>query len=124
VNWFEPTDEQRAAWSEFLATRPPHVRDVASRFAPWTLYKLITTGQRCSVLGFHEIDDEESAKIAADGCGVSSAPVAVCIHAENPTLGILTARNVFGIDPATLIEWTEANEPASRMPSAFDPEGD
>lgn len=106
ILWFKPTDKQIAEWKRWLDERPSHVRAVAERFNPWTLYRLTTTGQRCSVIGFHETTDP-------------SKPVTAYIHAENPTLGRATARNVFGIDPATLVPWTNGDEPPHAFESAF-----
>ena len=94
--WDDPTDEQRKMYAEFLSERPEHVRAVAARFDPWTMYRLTTTGQRCRVIGFHETEE--------DG-------VTVYLYAENPVLGEVTGRNVFGIDPPTVVPWTEADEP-------------
>jgi hypothetical protein len=105
MKWFQPTAEQLVAWDAWLADRPEHVRAIAERFNPWTLYRLTTTGQRCSVIGFHE----------------TSGPIAVTayIRAENPVLGELSARNVFGIDPDTLVPWTDADEVHAPLPSTF-----
>jgi hypothetical protein len=119
MKWYEPTAEQSTAWAEFLAERPAHVRAVAERFDPWTLYRLTTTGQRCSVIGFHEVNVEKAKQSSPGGCGVAAVPVTVYIRAENPTLGALSAVNVFGIDPAELVPWTEADEVTGALPSAF-----
>jgi hypothetical protein len=94
--WTEPTDENRAAWAQWLDERPGHVRAVAERFDPWTMYRLTTTGQRCQVIGFHEADGD--------------IPVTVYIYAEHRILGPITGVNVFGIDPADVVPWTEADE--------------
>ncbi len=86
MNWNEPTDEMRAAWQEWLAERPRFVRSVAECFNPWTMYRLITTGQRCQVLAFAE-----------DGT--------VRIYAENEHLGPMTGTEVYGVSPADLVQW-------------------
>ena len=103
MRWYEPTDEQTAIWREWLAGRPESVRGVAERFRPWMLYRLTTTGQRCSVIAFAE-----------DGT--------IRIQAEHPALGEISAVEVFGIDPETLVPWTYADEPkhAPMTPSIFD----
>src|SRR5262245_33747881 len=97
MNWNEPTDEQLAGWVAWVAERPNHVRAIAERFDPWTMYRLTTTGQRCRLIGFHETSGE--------------IPVTVYVYVEHPLLGEVTGRNVFGIDPATVVPWTEADEP-------------
>jgi hypothetical protein len=38
--WFTFTPEQEADWLAWVAARPPHVRKVAERFRPTTLYRL------------------------------------------------------------------------------------
>lgn len=102
MQWYEPTQDNRDAWKQWLAERPDSVRSVAERFTPWTLYRLTTTGQRCSVLAFDEGGT-------------------VRIQAEHPALGRISAVDVFGIDPAELAEWTEADDPGHEpmTPSIF-----
>ena len=122
MKWYEPDAAKHAAWKAWLAERPPHVRAVAERFNPWTLYKLTTTGQRCSIIGFHEVDVEKAKQPSPSGCGVAAVPVTAYIHAEHPVLGAISARNVFGIDPDELVEWTQADETDAGehvMPSDF-----
>jgi len=97
MRWTNPTDAQRAEFAAWIAERPDHVRAVAERFDPWTMYRLTTTGQRCRVIGFHESE--------------GPTPVTLYIYAEHPTLGEITGRNVFGIEPETVVPWTEADEP-------------
>lgn len=53
--WYEPNAEQRRTWAEWLATRPEHVRIVAERFAPWTMWRHRPTGVRARVISFTEI---------------------------------------------------------------------
>lgn len=105
MKWNEPTDAQRAEFAAWIAERPDHVRAVAEKFDPWTMYRLTTTGQRCQVIGFHE--------------STGPVPVTVYIYAENATLGPITGVNVFGIDPATVVPWTEADEPPAPMGGSY-----
>lgn len=121
MKWANPTPETCEAWRAWLAERPEHVRAVAERFDPWTLYRLTTTGQRCSIIGFHEVDVEAAKQKGPDGCGVAAVPVTAYIHVEHPQLGEISSHNVFGIDPDELVPWTEADEPAADMltPSTF-----
>ena len=113
MRWMEPAVEQIAAWQQWVAERPEHVRVIATRFDPWTLYRLTTTGQRCSLTGFHEGVKN------CDETDVDPLRVTACIHAEHPVLGVMSARNVFGIDPDKLVPWTEADEPAQSLTSTF-----
>ena len=91
--WTDPTDEQRAAWEEWKADpeRPADMREVASRFDPWTMYRLTTTGQRCGVTSFFESSETQ--------------PVTLGIYAEHATLGPITGVGVFGIKPEDLVPW-------------------
>lgn len=100
MNWDEPNDEQRAMFATWVAERPPHVRAIAERFDPWTMYRLVSTGQRCRVIGYHADEDDDPRQ-----------RVTVRVYVENPGLGPLTGRNVFGIDHDDIVPWTDADEP-------------
>lgn len=54
---FEPAQEQIDGYAEWVAERPSHVRTVAEKFTPWTLYKMKSTGHRCTVSQFDEMED-------------------------------------------------------------------
>jgi hypothetical protein len=82
----QPTPEQEAAWKEWVASRPDHVRVVAEHFEPWHLYRLSTTGHRVLVIGFDEMDEGVRVRIAVLG----------------RYNAVVFDRQVFGIDPATL----------------------
>lgn len=56
---FEPTPEQVAGYQEWLAERPDHIRVVAERFDPFSLYRMKSTGQRVAVLSFSRGDDDK-----------------------------------------------------------------
>jgi hypothetical protein len=107
-----PTDEQRAQFKEWVATRPPKVRAVAEQFDPWTVYRLRTTGQDVQVIGFdvgaRSCGDEycgpECSRIRGhEGDHDADGDVTVCIYAENPILGAISGVQVFGIDPRDLV---------------------
>jgi hypothetical protein len=85
----EPTDEQRRLWQEWLNDRPPHVKAVAEKFDPWTLYKMTSTGQRVFVVAFDEQDDDK---------------VTVTVGVSGQFNFVTHERNVFGIDPNDLTE--------------------
>lgn len=41
---FEPTQEQRDGWAQWLGERPTHVKAIAEKMPPWELQHLKTTG--------------------------------------------------------------------------------
>ncbi len=93
MRWTDPTDEQIAAWDEWIAERPPEISEVAHhyRLDPWTMYRLKTTGQRCQLLAFSEAECVDD--------------VTVRIYAEHAGLGPITGVEVFGINPRDLEPW-------------------
>lgn len=87
ARFYEPTPEQEAGYREWVQSRPPHVRVVAERFDPWSLYRLKTTGDRVTALSFGEGEDD-------------AVTVRVLVSGEfNFTL---FEREVFGINPDDL----------------------
>lgn len=87
ARFMEPTATEEKGWKEWLASRPDNVRAVAERFEPWSLYKLKTTGHRCTIYSLGEADD-------------GSITLTVSITGEfNQTFA---NRNVFGINPDDL----------------------
>ena len=64
-----PTVEQEQGWQEWVASRPPQVRDIARRFDPWTLYMLKSTGQLVTLRSFEfdETSDRVTLKVEANG---------------------------------------------------------
>lgn len=103
--WNDPTDEQRDAWREWLADRPPSVRAVAERFDPWTVYRLKTTGQACQIQAF-----DESGTVRA--------------YCQHPGLGGISGVGVAGIDPDDFELWPdgEPHDPGwvmTRLPNGF-----
>lgn len=51
---FEMTSEQRQAWEEWVASRPPVIQDLARRFPHTKLYRLTSTHQRVTIRGYNE----------------------------------------------------------------------
>lgn len=87
ARWTEPKAEQVEAWRAWVAERPPLVRVVAERFEPWSVYRMRSTGQRVSVLGFDEDDG-------------GSVTLRVAVRGD---WNLVThERDVFGIDPGDL----------------------
>lgn len=52
-------DEREAAWREWLAERPEHVRAVAERFPPWCKVRIKSTGQICHAISYGEPEGDE-----------------------------------------------------------------
>lgn len=84
----EPSAREEKAWHRWVAKRPPHIREVAERFDPWSLYQLKTTGQRVTVVSFSE--EKKTGKVT----------MTVSITGQFNL--IMFDREVFGIDPADL----------------------
>jgi hypothetical protein len=91
LNWFEPTDEQRVQWAEFVKTRPDNVRKVieAHGFAPWKLYRIEPNGNRVTINSFDEV---------ADGS------ITMTVHVGGEFNVVSFSRSVFGISPDKLVE--------------------
>lgn len=91
VKFAEPTTTQLAAWREWVISRPDHVRVVAERFNPWTLYRMISTGQRVTIYSFVELDDVDKS-------------VALTVSVDGRFNRVMFSRLVFGISPDDLVE--------------------
>jgi hypothetical protein len=102
VLWRETNDLEKARWAQFIAERPANVRAIAQRFNPWTMYRLTSTGQRCMVIGFHEL--EEPSEKHPEG-------VSIYLYVEQPhTLPPeMTAKRVFGVRWREVVPWTAAD---------------
>lgn len=85
ADWYEMDSEQQASWREWVASRPPVVREMAERFLPNKLYRLTTSNHRVTVCGFGE-----------DG----TMTVAVTGQFNR----VMFERRVFGIQPEDLEE--------------------
>ncbi len=85
----EPTSEQKAGWSQWIAERPDKVREVAERIDPWTLYRMKDTDQRVTLYSFGEQPD-------------GSVTLTVDITGEFNLISF--DQQVFGIDPDDLEE--------------------
>jgi hypothetical protein len=84
---YDPTPEQRAAWDDWVASRPACVRRVAERFDPWSLYRLRTTGHRVTIYAFDEGEDGR---------------VTLKVDVTSKFNRVAFERRVFGIDPDDL----------------------
>ncbi len=83
-------------WEEWVASRPPTVREMCRRWPPDTLYRLAPTGQLVTIYSYSE-----------------NGTVTVYIDPEfNPRRLATRGFNVFGIDPEQLIPAT--NEDVER----------
>ena len=82
IEW---TKDQYEIWNEWVATRPPVVQELCTRFFPDRLYRLKSSGHRVTLYSFSE-----------DGT------ITVNITGEYNV--IMFDRQVFGINPADLEE--------------------
>jgi hypothetical protein len=57
MRFTEPTQKELSEHQEWLAGRPEHIRKLAERFEPWSLYRLKSTGQRVTIAGYREHRD-------------------------------------------------------------------
>lgn len=89
ADFHTPTEETIAEWEQWLADRPPDIQEIAKRFRPWKLYRLSTTGQRVTVIGFDEMED-------------GTCAVKICVLARWNFL--FFEKGVFGINPDDLEE--------------------
>jgi hypothetical protein len=87
ANIEEPTEEMRASYQQWVATRPECVRVVAERFEPWALYRMKSTGQRVVILSFGEAEDDT---------------VTLTVYISGEFNLTLFNRQVFGIKPDDL----------------------
>jgi hypothetical protein len=87
---YEPSEDDVREWNAWVAKRPEHVRKVAERFQPWTLYKLKPTGQRVTIYSFGEHE--------------SSTKVTLTIYVSGMYNFVMIDSCVFGIDPDDLEE--------------------
>ncbi len=85
ANWQTWTAEQHSMWREWLAERPPEVRDLAKRFPPYKLFRMEDTGHRVFAMAYNE-----------DGT------LNVAVTAEFNF--VIFPRNVFGVRPDSLTE--------------------
>ncbi len=54
AKWTTLTDEQRAAWAEWTASRPPVIQDLIARFPHDELYRLKSSGHRVTIYSYSE----------------------------------------------------------------------
>lgn len=58
ARFYNPTEKEIKAWNKWISKRPEHVRKVAEKFDPWSLYRLKTSGDRCTLISFEEMQDK------------------------------------------------------------------
>lgn len=93
ANVFEPTEEQRRAWRDFVESRPARVREaIESRgLVPWKLYRMKPTGQRVTLYSVDEPEDE-------------AAPCTLKVDVLGEFNVVAFERRVFGVAPGDLEE--------------------
>lgn len=87
---YEPDAEQLEAWTEWLAERPPAIREVAERFPPWELLRLKTSDHRVFIMVYSE-----------DNSG-KGPPVTLTVAVTAKYNQVSFERQVFGISPEDL----------------------
>lgn len=91
ANWFEPSNEDRAEWAEWVSEHPKQVRAVAEKFEPWKLYRRKSSSHRVTIVSFDQPKDE-------------SQPVTLKVHVSRDFNLVAFERTVFGILPEDLEE--------------------
>lgn len=86
---YEPTDEMKTHWAEFVASRPDAVRKVAEKFNPWTLYRIGEEGNRVTLYSLSEHED---------------GSVTMTVNVTGQFNFVIHERQVFGINPEDLKE--------------------
>lgn len=87
---FEPNVEQETIYHDWVAQRPPRIREVATRFNTWTLYRMKSTGHRVLIHAFNEDMDESKVLLTVAVLGTYNA--------------VAFDRLVYGVDPDDLEE--------------------
>ena len=87
ARFVEPSSGEVAAWDEWLVGRPLCIREVASRFDPWTLYRFGVSGHRVTILSFSE-----------------GPPVSLTVYVSGRFNFVAFERDVFGVRPEDLVE--------------------
>jgi hypothetical protein len=70
ANIFEPTDQQKSDWNEWVRNRPDKIREIAEKVFPWKLYRLKSSGHRVTVYSIDEPADtnvEPTLKVIVSG---------------------------------------------------------
>lgn len=79
----EPPPDVQAEYIKWCETRPPAVCAVAKRLPPWKLYRMKSTGQRCSIYSFSE--------------PIGDGPVTLQVDVTGEFNLIMFDRRVFGV---------------------------
>lgn len=93
MNIIDPTPEEASDWTQWVASRPPRVRDAidSKSFAPWKLYRLKSSGHRVLIHSFDEPEDD-------------TLPVTARVDVLGRFNAVLMERRVFGVLPEDLEE--------------------
>lgn len=82
---YQMTEEQQKEWNDWVETRPEVVKKIAKKIFPNRLYRMSSSGHRCTLYSISE-----------DGT--------VTVNITGEYNRILFGRQVFGVDPDTLVE--------------------
>jgi len=67
ANIFEPTEQQKTQWEDWVKNRPDVIRKIAEKFYPWKLYKLKTSGHRVTIYSIDEDNPSPTFKVIVSG---------------------------------------------------------
>ena len=92
ANVMDPTPEQQQDWDEWVSERPRAVREALQRYdlKPWRLYRMKSSGHRCTLYSVDEPEDGSAPTLKVDVLGRFNL--------------LAFDRRVFGISPSDLEE--------------------
>lgn len=64
LRFIEPTLEQIRLWKEWVASRPPVVKEIVEQIDPWTLYRIKDTGHRGI---FYSVSEDQTITLTITG---------------------------------------------------------
>ncbi len=85
AKWIEWTEEQRKMWDEWVASRPPIVRDICLKYPFDRLYRIKASGNRGTI---YSVSEDGTLTLIVDGTYCR----------------VLFAKNVFGLHPEDIEE--------------------
>jgi hypothetical protein len=106
------TDAEQAEWDEWLAGRPPHVREVCEKLPPWNLYRN-GVGQRVTIVSYDSVLDDDTDEPTGE--------VQLSIEVGDYWNFVVIPRKVFGVPPDDLVPCSD-HRPWQEVPD--DPRSD
>lgn len=99
INWFEPTQEQKATWRERLRALPPQLQRLGELYPPWRLFK-DPSGCRVYVSSIRE-----------DGTVRVVATTGLNVALEQDDDYVVSTSTLTECEPDDLIQTKAANDP-------------